>query len=708
DKKKIDENDPSPPERRFCIDYRKLNQVTKINSYPLERIDDLIDTLNGAKFFTSLDLRSGYWQIPLTEDSKPKTAFATHFGLYEFEKMPFGICGAPGLFQELMTTVFRDCREFCMFYLDDICVFSKDLESHMKHVQKVFDKLRESELMLKLKKCSFLKKETEYLGFQISERGILPSPRKIRAIEKLSPPTTVRQCRAFIGLCGFYRRSIKAFEQLKGSLIKAPVLSFPKLNRDFILYTDSSDTCIGAVLTQLDDNEEEKPIYFLSHKLSDTQKRWSTVEKEAYAIHYSLQKLHHYLHRSRFVIRTDHAPLKYLLESPMKNRKIQLWALSMASYNCKIEYLKGTENVCADLLSRPNPKEIEQSSTDENFSAPEVDDRALQINVLDSLKFKPEEYAQGKVEDTELTKPRNTFGLDLKEEQSKDEKIKELMNQLETGDEKIIKQNKYIIMEGVLYYISNPDEDPIIRLYVPEHLRDKVLKQHHDDLGHMGQDKLFYSIREKYFWPDLYKQVYKYVNQCVTCQTRNLTKIKAPLKETDVPPYAFAKVAIDVSGPYPTSMANNKYIVTFIDQYSSWVECFATPDKTADTIVHLLLEEIFPRFGCPLEILTDNGKEFANAAMREVCKELNIHHVFTSTYMPSSNAKCERSHRVLIDVLSKKVMEDPTLWDVCLNQSVAALRFNINQSTKFSPFFLVYNRDVVLPLDNLLRPRRKY
>ncbi|KAL5004316.1 hypothetical protein ScPMuIL_017772 [Solemya velum] len=149
-----------------------------------------------------------YWQIPLTEDSKPKTAFATHFGLYEFEKMPFGICGAPGLFQELMTTVFRDCREFCMFYLDDICVFSKDLESHMKHVQKVFDKLRESELMLKLKKCSFLKKETEYLGFQISERGILPSPRKIRAIEKLSLPTTVRQCRAFIGLCGFYRRKI--------------------------------------------------------------------------------------------------------------------------------------------------------------------------------------------------------------------------------------------------------------------------------------------------------------------------------------------------------------------------------------------------------------------------------------------------------------------------------------------------------------------
>ncbi|KAL5015052.1 hypothetical protein ScPMuIL_009322, partial [Solemya velum] len=136
----------------------------------------------------------------------------------------------------------------------------------------------------------------------------------------------------------------RAFEQLKGSLIKAPVLSFPKLNRDFILYTDSSDTCIGAVLTQLDDNEEEKPIYFLSHKLSDTQKRWSTVEKEAYAIHYSLQKLHHYLHRSRFIIRTDHAPLKYLLESPMKNRKIQLWALSMASYNCKIEYLKGTEN----------------------------------------------------------------------------------------------------------------------------------------------------------------------------------------------------------------------------------------------------------------------------------------------------------------------------------------------------------------------------
>ncbi len=182
----------------------------------------------------------------------------------------------------------------------------------------------------------------------------------------------------------------------------------------------------------------------------------------------------------------------------------------------------------------------------------------------------------------------------------------------------------------------------------------------------MGVQKTYDSIRQKYYWPHLYKELHVYVTQCTTCQTRSLRKIRPPLQETDIPPYPMAKLSLDVSGPYPTSMTGNKYIIAFVDWFSGWAEAFATPDKTADTVAHLLLEEIFPRFGCPLEIVTDNGTENVNKKMREVMTALKINHVLTSVYHPQSNSKVERFHRTLHDILSKKLEGDPQFWDLAL------------------------------------------
>lgn len=224
----------------------------------------------------------------------------------------------------------------------------------------------------------------------------------------------------------------------------------------------------------------------------------------------------------------------------------------------------------------------------------------------------------------------------------------------------------------------------------------------------MGSDKTYDSIKQKYYWPNLYKQLYEYIASCVTCQTRSMRKIKQPLQETDIPPYAFAKLGLDLSGPYPTSLSGNKYIVGFIDWYSGYPEAFAVPDKTADTIAHLIIEEIFPRYGAPLEIVTDNSSENVNRVVRETLQALNVHHVTTSVYHPQANSKIERFHRTLHDVLSKTLKDNVNTWDLYLNQTLAAIRFNISESSKFSPFFLLYNRDVVLPLDNILKPRRKY
>ena len=245
-------------------------------------------------------------------------------------------------------------------------------------------------------------------------------------------------------------------------------------------------------------------------------------------------------------------------------------------------------------------------------------------------------------------------------------------------------------------------------MYVPEHLRERVVGQYHNDNGHMGIDKTFDAIRQKYFWPNLYKMLYEYVSNCVSCQERSMKKIKPPLQETDIRPYPFAKIGIDLSGPYPTTLSGNKYITDFIDLYSGWPEAFAVPDKGTDNIADLLIEEIFPRFGAPLQIVSDNGTENVNATVRETMEALNIDHVKCSFYHPQRNAKIERFHRTLHDILSKKIAENANVWDMFLNQTLAAIRFNISESSKFSLFYLLYNRDVVLPIDNLLKPRRKY
>ena len=723
--------------KRFCVDFRKLNQVTKKNSYPLPLIDDILALLGKAKFFTSLDLKSGYWQVLMDEKDKEKTAFACHRGLFEFNVMPFGLSNAPAVFQELMSIVLNGCNAFAIAYLDDILIFSETFDEHMLHLNTIFERLAQHGLKLKLKKCSFIQKSVNYLGFVIDQDGIKPDQKKVEAIRALPVPTCVKEVRSFVGMCSYYRRFIPNFSQIaepiidltrkyahfkwtdvhqtafqfiKDSLTTVPLLVYPDPNKPYTLYTDASDTCIGACLTQSCDGEEQ-PIYYLSHKLSRSQCKWSTVEKEAYAIHFSLQKLDYYLHNAEFVIKTDHKPLKYLLESPMQNRKIQLWALSMAGYNCSIQYIEGTTNTCADLLSRhPDNVGLEKDRMEDDIEL-DINENTYQVNVLDSSNFDPKTYASCNLPEKDSMEKCDLSDFkdfDMSVEQSKDDELMSLKAKIDSGDLGKDKQRHLLVVENLVYYISNVEDDPYLRLYIPKHLRNLVVRQYHDLNGHMGVQKTFDSIRRKYYWPNLFKELNDFVSACVVCQTRCLQKVRQPLQETDIPPYPMAKISLDLSGPYPTSMSGNKYIIAFVDWFSGWPEAFAVPDKTADTVAHLLLEHIFTRYGCPLQIVTDNGTENVNNVVKDVLETLNVDHVLTSVYHPQSNSKVERFHRTLHDVLSKRLADDQRTWDLHLNQALAAIRFNVSESSKFSPFYLLYNRDVVLPIDNLLKPRRKY
>ena len=761
---------------RFCIDYRGLNAVTEDVVYPMPLIDDLLAILHDKPFISSLDLRSGFWSLPLTEDAKDKTTFSCHVGSFRFLVTPFGLKGAPNNFMKLIDLVLKDLKGFSSAYIDDILIYSPTLESHLEHLKQVFGRLRQHNLKAKLKKCTFVQKETKYLGYVITKDGITPDPEKVRAIRNLPQPTDVRSARAALGLMGWYRKLIKnyssladpivaltkkyarfqwteecqaAFDELKDKLASIPMLSHPNVRLPYRLYVDASEKNIGAMLCQPDDENgdqdpepmvrSERPVYFLSHKLSKTQIKWSILEKECYAIYYALNKLDFFLHNSRFTIYSDHKPLKYLLQSPMENKRVARWALTISSYNADIRYIEGSKNSCADLLSRALPND--DNSTGEEEELDDVHDNALhiqEVTVTRGTKNEKEEMEHDQAEGPDKvgegsTKTINMINsndlpdegaakyvgqplpndeteeeekFDMIEQQDQDPAVLSIKKKLKQGTDRKI-MSKYILVDGRLYFIADQDGDVKLRLYVPQHLQQRIVKEAHE-LGHIGIDTVYDNLREKYYFPQMFPIVYAYVDSCSMCKLHNLKPHKAPLQETDVATFAFAKISIDVSGPHEETLSGNKYMIYFVDHYSRWPEVYATADKTSQTVAQLLLSEIIPRHSCPQVCLTDNGGEFTSQIMKETLKELNIKPVKTTPYRPQSNAKNERYHGRINRILAKLVGDNPKTWDLHIQSALASVRFSVHRGTRFSPFYLLYGRMPILPIDNLLRPRRKY
>lgn len=366
---------------RLCVDYRRLNSVTAVDPYPMPRIDDLIDRLGHAKYISTLDLSRGYWQVPVAESDRPKTAFTTHTGLFQFRVMPFGLSGAPATFQRMMDGLLQGKGQFAAAYLDDLVVYSETWKEHCHHLRQVLLRLRENGLTAKPAKCQFGMRQCVYLGHVVGGGQVHPEPSKLTAVENFPTPSTKKQVRAFLGLTGYYRRFMAdyanlaapltdltrkaaantviwtpkcehSFQELKRLLCAAPVLHSPDFASPFILQTDASDRGVGAVLAQKGEDNCDHPVAYFSRKLLPRELRYSTIEKECLAIRLGIQAFRVYLLGRRFRVQTDHRALQWLDKLKDSNARLTRWSLALQPYDFDVEHRPGTSNANADALSR--------------------------------------------------------------------------------------------------------------------------------------------------------------------------------------------------------------------------------------------------------------------------------------------------------------------------------------------------------------------
>ena len=533
--------------------YRHLNAITKADTYPLPRIDDLLDQLGCCKFFSTLDLASGYWQIRVDPESQEKTAFVTPQGWYEFKVMPFGLTNAPAVFQRLMQRLLTGLNppsgpDFVAVYIDDLLVFSPTLEEHLEHLKAVIQRVSEAQLKFKPSKCSFVRQEVEYLGHVVTLHGLKPNDALVTAITQFPRPTDLNGVRRFIELASYYRRFIKNFSriseplreltrknatyewtpaceiamtQLKEKLTTAPVLAFPAVDRDFTVETDASISGIGAVLSQRQDEGKLHPVAYASRSLSAAERNYSVTELETLAVVWALTRFHHYLYGQSVTVITDHAAVRAVLETPNPSCKHARWwtkVYGSGLKDIKIVYRAGKLNSIADALSR---------SPQEEAPVEGVTEQELQVSSVQSDPLREDGITPTEVTDLLETSPMPIQSQDFAVEQGRDPRLKEIIDFLEQGDlpeeEKRARQialqkSQFTLQGNILYYLDHK-QGHHKRVAVSAHLREQLLTETHSSLsgGHFGIKKTYGALARHWGWDGMYSAVVKFVTNCPEC-----------------------------------------------------------------------------------------------------------------------------------------------------------------------------------------------
>ncbi len=695
--------------KRMCVDMRRVNSLTKSDVYPLPSISIALSSMQGARFFTSLDLNSGYHQISIEEGSREKTAFITQDGLFEYRKMSFGLKTAPSCFARAMDIVLSGLKwSSVLVYLDDILIFSKDFDSHLGHIREVLQRLQTAGFTIKPTKCSLAMKSIKFLGHVIDQAGIKTDPNKVKGIKDFPRPQTLTQVRGFIGRASYYRKFIpyfsevaeplsrltkknvrflwgpsqeRAFNQLKHLLSSHPVLTHFDGSKPLEVRCDASFIGIGAELVQLEDLGW-KLVANASRLLTEAEKAYITSEKECLAIVYATEKFAPYIHGLKFTVVTDHLSLKWLTEKTNLSPRLIRWALHLQKYDFDVIYRSGRLMKDADALSR-SPVDPPESIIDNH-------DRYA----LASSKASDENEENNDLNLPELQREDPFFGP-----------IYELLFKNEEVSDPI--SSSYFLQDGLLYFNDKYNrKSPRPLTCVPEKIIHELLYSFHDDMmsGHLGINKTKAKIKERYFWPDMDNIIELYVKSCLDCQTKktpNLPKagFLVPIKVGG----PFEMWGLDILGPFPISDSGNNNIIVATEYMTRFAETAAVFKADKWNVAKFIDENIIFKHGAPLKILTDQGKVFSSNLCKQIYANHEIAHVRTSAYHPATNGLTERFNKTLAEMISQYTSERQTDWDKSLTYVTFAYNTSIQESTKFSPFMLTYAREPVLPVDVIMK-----
>ncbi|KAF5807867.1 putative nucleotidyltransferase, Ribonuclease H [Helianthus annuus] len=664
---------------RMCIDYRELNKLTIKNRYPLPRIDDLFDQLQGSSYYSKIDLRSGYHQLRIQEESVPKTAFRTRYGHYEFLVMPFGLTNAPAVFMDLMNRVCKPYLDkFVIVFIDDILIYSRAKEEHEQHLRTILELLKKEKLYAKFSKCEFWIREVQFLGHVVNEKGIHVDPSKIEAIKNWEAPKTPTEVRQFLGLAGYYRRFIEnfskiaqpltaltqkdkkydwgvkqeeAFQLLKSKLCDAPILSLPEGTEDFVVYCDASRQGLGCVLMQ-----RQKVIAYASRQLKVHERNYTTHDLELGAVVFALKIWRHYLYGTRCTIFTDHKSLQHIFDQKELNMRQRRWVELLNDYDCEIKYHPGKANVVADALSRK-----ERGKT--------LRVRALEMTIRTNLTACIRDAQQEA----------------LKGENRKAEYLR--------GALKYMVPNE----EGALYFKK--------RIWVPLYggIREVILNEAHKSRYsiHPGSDKMYQDLKEYYWWPRLKGDVAVYVGKCLTC-----AKVKAEyqkpsglLQQPDIPVWKWEQISMDFITKLPRTPRGHAMIWVIVDRLTKSAHFLPIREKdSTGKLAEIYLREIVARHGVPISIISDRDGRFVSRIWQSFQEAFGSQLDLSTAFHPQTDGQSERTIQTLEDMLRACAMDLGGSWDTHLPLVEFSYNNSYHTSIKAAPFEALYGRKCRSPL----------
>jgi len=695
---------PNTTETRIVVDYRSLNKITKHDSFPCPLISSIFDNLGNKKVFSTIDLASGFFQIPMEKKSIEKTAFICEQGLFEYLRTPMGLRNSPSTMNRLLLRIFKNkIGKSIQIFMDDILIMSNSYDEHIVHLRETFEILKRANLRAKAKKCSFMSKRVPFLGHIITPEGRIPNPATVEKVIKYKKPTTLKDLQGFIGLCSYYRTFVKnfsdiahplieltkksenknvdwteeaqkSFESLKSLLTTEPILAHPLFDLEFILQTDASGHSLGAVLSQVQ-NGKEVAISYASRHLNAAEKKYPSIEREALAIIFGIRQFKHYLLDNPFTIETDCRPLLWLEKiKDTDSGRLQRWGITLSSMKYKIKYKEGKIHRNADFFSRLPIATIQEMSEEICLIKQEQETDPLCRQIAYYLE-------KGELLDRSIDFPGWLPYIDF-----------------------------FQIKRGILWHVFLPtskkrDDRKVLQVVLPSSLRKTILEEYHDKANHFAFLKTYLNVQKRYYWPDMLKEIKEYCKACVTCaKTKKLhTAVRPLLRPIDIARGPWDVVSLDFMGPIrPKSRQGNSYIMVSTCLFSKYVDCIALPEISARTTAKALIERIFYQHGAPRCILSDRGSQFTSKLFKHLLEILGIDQKLTTAWHPQCNGQTERANKTLCQIIRGYINDQHDNWEDLLEPIRFAFVNSVSSSTQFSPYFLTHLRDPVMLIDQIM------